>query len=148
MTRPAFVQLRSALLGTLVALAALLLAVFVAGPALRSLAGPPSGFGSDYTSAAAYVQAVVAQGVSLALSYFLFGLATRSRATIDGWQWAFGAANPFTVGLAYGLLRVARPDEWPYEYTAYHGWLLLAVFAPLLFAPCIYVGARLIRGHP
>lgn len=144
----AFAQLRPVLLGILVALAALLLAVLAAGPAFRSLAGPPAGFGSDYTSTAAYVQAVVAQCVSLALSYFLFGLATRNRATRGGWRWAFWAANPLTVGLAYWLLRLSRPDEWPYEYTAYHGWLLLALSAPLLFAPCIYFGARLIRRQP
>lgn len=118
---PAPGLLRSAMLGTLVALAALLMAVLVAGPALRSLAGPPAGFGSDYTSAAAYVQAVVAQGVSLALVDCRAGV------------W---------------LLRLSRADERPHEYTAYHGWLLLAVSAPVLFAPCIYIGARLIRRHP
>lgn len=141
----AFVQLRPVLLGTVVAVAALLMAVLAAGPAVRALAGPPAGFGSDYTSAAAYLQATVAQCVSLALSYLLFGWATRSRAIPGGWKWALWAANPLTVGLAYLLFRLSGPDDWPYEYTAYHGWLLLALAAPLLFAPCVYFGARMVR---
>lgn len=143
-----FVKLRPALLGTLVALVALVLAALAAGPALRFLVGPPVGFGSDYTSRTAYVQAVVAQCVSLALSYFLFGMAARNGVTTGGgWPWAFWAANPLTVGLAYWLLRLSRSPEWPYEYTSYHGWLVLTVLAPLLFAPCIYLGARLTRRH-
>ena len=136
-------QLRPALLGIAIALAALVLAVLAAGPVLRSIIGNPAGFGSDYTSVSAYVQAGVAQCASLALSYFLLGLVTRNRATTRLWQLALWAANPLTVGFAYWLLRLTRRDEWPYEYTAFHGWLVLAIAAPILFAPCIYFGARI-----
>ena len=146
MARVPFVQ--PFLLGTLVAVAALVLAVLAAGPALRSLTGPPPGFGSDYTSSAAYAQALLAQSVSLAISFLLLGIVARNRVSAGGWRWALWVANPLTVGVAYWLLRLARPIDWPYEYTAYHGWLLLAFVAPLIFAPCVYLGARLARKHP
>ncbi len=138
-------HLRALALGTIVAFVALILAVFAAGPAIRSLTGPPPGFTSDYTSRAAYVQAVIAQAVSMAFSFFVFGIAARKKSVNGRWRWALSAANPLTVGLAYWLVRLVRSAEWSYEYTAYHGWLLLVVLAPMVFAPCAYFGAHLAR---
>lgn len=141
------IQLRPLLLGTVVALAALVLATVAAGPALRALVGPPTGFDSDYTSTAAYVQAGVAQCISLAVAFFLFGIAARNAGTKGGWRWALWVANPISVGVAYWVFRLSRSGGWPYEYTAYHGWLVLMLVAPLLFAPCVHFGSHLLRKH-
>jgi hypothetical protein len=145
MTAPAI--LRHLFVGALVALVALALAVLAVGPALRSIVGSPPGFGSDYTSPTAYLQAVVAQCISMAVSFLIVGMVARRQATAGGWRWALWMANPLTVGIAYWLIRQIRSVDWPYEYTAYHGWLLLSFVSPLLFAPCVYLGARLARMH-
>ncbi len=139
--------LRHLIVGTLVALVALTLAVLAVGPALRSIAGSPPGFGSDYTSPTAYLQAVVAQCLAMAVTFLAVGMVASRQATAGGWLGALWMANPLTVGIAFWLIRQIRSVDWPYEYTAYHGWLLLSVVSPLLFAPCVYLGARFARMH-
>ena len=141
----AFERVWPVMLGITVALAALTLAVLAVGPILRSVVGLPAGFGTDVTSRGAYLQAVCAQVLSLAICFLVMGLIFQPGAKRDRWQWAFCAANPLTLGLAYWVFRRLGSDDWPYEYKALHGWLVITVIAPVIFAPCVYLGSRLIR---
>jgi hypothetical protein len=132
--------MRPMIFGALVSLVALTLAVLVAGPALRTLLGTPLGFGSDFTSREAINQATAAQCISLAFSFILLGLFDRIRTTSGKWRRAISYANPASVGLGYLLLRLARADIWPYEYISLPNGIRLALFAPLIFAPFVYLG--------
>lgn len=140
-----FIYLQLILLGTLVSLVALILAVAVVGPMVRTLIGAPPGFGSDFTSLEAYIQAGAVQCVSLSFLFFLFGLSARPRVVKSKWQRALGSANPLSVGLGYFLLRLISADIWPYEYTSYRNWMLLALLAPFILAPLVYLGILLNR---
>jgi hypothetical protein len=130
-------------LGTTAVVLALMLAVLTLGPVLRFVVGPPAGYGTDVTSRDAYVQALAAQLVSVVVVFLVLGTALGRRMTIRHWRSALWVANPLTVGIGYWIFRSISSANWPYEYKAYHGWLMLTILAPLILAPCVSLGARL-----
>jgi hypothetical protein len=137
-----------ATLGTAFTTTALALAVVAVGPTLRAILGPPAGYGSDVTSRSAYIQAVTAQLLCVAFGYFILGIVLSARLRQRERRWAWWAANPLTVGLAYWLFRLIAPSSWPYEYKAYQGWLVLTIVAPLILSRFASLGARLSQGRP
>ena len=136
-------RLWAALLGVAAVVAALMLAATAVGPLLRSVIGPPAGYGSDVTSRAAYFQALAAQLLCTIFVFLVLGITLGSRMGIVRWQSALWVANPITVGLAYWIFRHIASAGWPYEYRAYHGWLILTLLGPCVLVPCVTYGARL-----
>ena len=138
-------RLGDAVLGAAVVLIALLIAVVALGPLIRLIFGPPPGFGSDVTSMEAYVEAVLAQLLCVSLALVSFGATAGPRVIDRSWSCALSVANPVTVGLAYWVFRQVAAATWPYEYRAYHGWVVLTCLAPFALAPCVLLGAKVSR---
>ena len=138
-----------ALLAIVTTTSALFFTERVGGPIERAVLGVPAGFHEDFTSPAAYRQALLAQGASVALAFLLLG-------TIVGWRFnglsyktAVWAANPITVGVGFVAYKWAYhslhlPDYLP-EYDSPLIFVLFCIAAPLVFASCFYAGARLRR---
>lgn len=139
---PAAQRMTAAVLGMLTVLVALVLAALAAGPSLRAVLGPPAGFGSDVTSRDAYLQALAAQVICTALAFSLLGMLLGRWTSVRLWRSALWVANPLTVGMGYWLFRQISAPSWPYEYMAYHGWLVLSLLAPIVLAPFVCLGAR------
>lgn len=135
-------RVTAAVLGIMTVTAALIMAALTAGPSLRAALGAPAGFGTDVTSRDAYLQAVAAQAICTALALSLLGVLLGPWASLRRWRSALWVSNPITLGLGYWLFRQISLPSWPYEYTAYHGWVLLSLLAPILFAPFVCLGAR------
>lgn len=135
-------RLIAAIVGTIAIAGALAFAAWAGGPCLRAVFGPPAGFGTDVTSQKAYLQAVVAQISCSALALSFLGLFLGQWAGLHDWRSSLWISNPVTVGLGYWLFRQIAAPNWPYEYTAYHGWVVVSLLAPILFAPLVCMGAR------
>lgn len=136
-------KILAALLGSAVTLVGLILAALLVGPLLRAVMGLPAGYATDVTSRGAFLQAIVAQFLSVVLVFLICGMAMGSRLNIRRWQSASWVANPLSVGIGYWIFRQIPFADWPYEYRAYHGWLALIILAPLILAPCLSLGSRL-----
>src|SRR5437868_12103034 len=79
----------------------LLLAVYVVGPAVRRIFGAPLGFREHFTSPANFYQALVVQAMSLALAFFVFGIASERLSRTARYADAVWIANPATVGFGF-----------------------------------------------
>jgi len=79
---------------------ALFLAERLGGPLARAVLGPPAGFHEDFTSRAAYGQALLVQGMFVGLAFFLLGAIAGWRFRNLSYNHAMWVANPITVGVA------------------------------------------------
>lgn len=134
------------LLAICTTMVALLLAVLTGGPFTRAFFGVPVGFREHFTSYAAFRQALFVQVVVLSLAFWLLGIALGSRVSKTHFRWAMWAANPITVGVgfvAYKLIYQSLPLTHDVEYYNIRNGAILAITAPLVFAFCSLVGARL-----
>jgi hypothetical protein len=83
-------------------ISALFLGERVGGPLARAILGPPAGFHvEDFTSPAAYGQALLVQGVFVGLAFFLLGVTAGWRFKSLSYRDAVWAANPITVGVGF-----------------------------------------------
>jgi hypothetical protein len=135
------------LLGIVATIVALSLGVFVGGPLIRLLLGPPVGFHEDFTSMAAYRQALIVQFIFVALVFLLLGIALGQKVRDVHLAWTLWVANPITVGTGFVIYSVGyrslpggyRLDEY---YNVRNG-VFLAIAAPFLFGLCFRAGAHL-----
>ena len=130
---------------------ALLFAERVGGPVVRATLGTPAGFHEDYTSRAAYGQALLAQGVFVSLAFFLLGTVMGSRLKNLTYKHSVWVANPITVGLGFAAYRsiyhsLHLPDYLS-EYDSPTIFVLFCVASPVVFALCLYAGALVRRSH-
>ncbi len=129
---------------------ALFLAESIGGPLIRTILGPPAGFNSDFTSRAAYGQALLVQSATVGAAFFLLGVA--------GWRFssftyrhAVWVANPITVGLGFAAYKMAYHSlhlpDYLAEYDSPRIFLLFCIASPLVFAPCFFAGVKMRGSH-
>ena len=130
---------------TLIVCFTLMVSVFIVGPMVRHWLGEPRDFNRDYVSREALQQALVSQGVSLAVAFMLFGLSAKAWGSRQPLKWCLLAANPLTIGLGYGLYRFIAMSQGTAEYFGFFGWAWLSLLSPILFAPVAFLGTRIAR---
>jgi len=123
----------------------LLLAVYVVGPAVRKIFGAPQGFREHFTSPATFHQALVVQAISVALAFFVFGIASKRLLRTARYSEAVWIANPVTVGFGFAAYKwlyhaLYSPSYLP-EYDSPLMLLIFSLAAPVVFAGCFYLGA-------
>jgi hypothetical protein len=136
-------------LAVIVTIAALLFATFALGPLVRALLGVPAGFNEDFTSPAAYSQALFVQAISVGIGFLVFGGAIGAKAEEVGFRQSVWAVNPITVGVGFAAYKwiyhsLRSPNYLP-EYDSPSIFALFVVTAPVLFAFCLFGGAYLRR---
>ena len=137
-------------LSALIAIAATIPALFlgerVGGPLVRAILGPPAGFHEDFTSRAAYGQALLVQGVFVGLAFFLVGAVAARRFKSLSYRDAVWAANPVTVGVGFIAYKWAyhslHLSDYLAEYDSPQILVLFCFASPLVFALCLYAGAH------
>ena len=134
-------------LAVIVTLAGLLFATLALGPLVRALFGVPVGFNEDFTSPAAYDQALFVQAISVGIGFLIFGGAIGKTAERIGFRQALWVVNPITVGVGFAAYKwiyhsLRRPDYLP-DYDSPSIFALFVITAPLLFASCLFAGAYL-----
>jgi hypothetical protein len=132
-------------LAVMVTVAALLFATLALGPLVRALFGVPVGFNEDFTSPAAYDQALFVQAISVGIGFLIFGGAIGKTAERIGFRQALCVVNPITVGVGFAAYKwiyhsLGRPDYLA-EYDSPSIFALFVITAPLLFASCLSAGA-------
>jgi hypothetical protein len=130
---------------------ALFLAERVGGPVVRATLGTPAGFREDFTSRAAYGQALLAQGVFVSLAFFLLGTVMGPRLKGLTYKHSVCVANPITVGLGFAAYKsiyhsLHLPDYLS-EYDSPTIFVLFCIASPVVLALCLYAGARVRRSH-
>jgi len=135
----ALLALAFGILGTV---AGLYLAIHIVGPTIRAWLGVPPGFNVDYATREAWRQARSVQLLSLSAVFFLAGLASGVVKYPKPLAWSLWVANPFSVGFGYWLYQSFFSANSPGEYFGYVGLGLLALAAPFVFAPCMFLGIR------
>jgi hypothetical protein len=131
-------------LAVMVTVAALLFATLALGPLVRALFGVPVGFNEDFTSPAAYDQALFVQAISVGIGFLIFGGAIGKTAERIGFRQALWVVNPITVGVGFAAYKwiyhsLRRPDYLP-DYDSPSIFALFVITAPLLFASCLFAG--------
>jgi hypothetical protein len=124
------------LLGIGATVVGLLFGTFLGGPLVRAVVGVPAGFHEDFTSFAAYRQALIVQVISLGLVFLVVGafLSLKMRYERLIWLWM---ANPITVGLGFLIYRAIYRSLSPiYRLDEYYGvkdGVLLTIAALFFF---------------
>ena len=98
----------SALIAIGATISALFLGERVGGPLARAILGPPAGFHEDFTSRAAYGQALLVQGLFVGLAFFLVGAVAALRFKKLSYRDAVWTANPITVGVGFIAYKLAN----------------------------------------
>jgi len=133
-----------------VTISALFLAERVGGPLIRMILGPPAGFNSDFTSRAAYGQALLVQSVTVGAAFFLLGVVGR-RFSSFSYKHAVWVANPVTVGLGFAAYKIAYHSLHSLDYLAEYDspqiFLLFCIVSPVVFAPCFLAGVKVRGAH-
>ena len=132
--------------GILGTFAGLYLAIHIGGPIVRAWLGIPRGFNEDYATREAWWQARIVQLLSLSAVFFLVGLASGVVKYSKPLAWSLWVANPFSVGFGYWLYQSFFSARDPGEYFGYVGLGLLALAAPFVFAPFMFLGIW-VGGH-
>jgi len=127
-------------------ISALFLAERVGGPLVRAILGPPAGFHEDFTSRAAYGQALLVQTVFVGLAFFLLGKTAGWRFKSHSYRDAVWVANPITVGVSFIAYKLAyyslHLPDYLAEYASPQIFVLFCIASPLVFALCFYLGAH------
>lgn len=121
------------------------------GPLVRAILGPPAGFHEDFTSRAAYGQALLVQSVSVGFAFFLLGVAAGRRLMSLGYKNAVWVANPITVGIGFVAYKMAYHSlhlpDYLAEYDSPQIFVLFCVASPLVFALCFHAGVYVRRSR-
>jgi hypothetical protein len=132
-------------------ISALFLAERVGGPVARAILGPPAGFHEDFTSRAAYGQALLVQGIIVGFAFFLLGATAGPRFKSVGYKQAVWVANPMTVGMGFAAYKMAyhslHLSNYLAEYDSPQIFVLFCIASPLTFALCFYAGVHVRRSH-
>ncbi|MGB8010227.1 MAG: hypothetical protein WCF68_01325 [Terriglobales bacterium] len=136
----------SALIAIGATISALFLGERVGGPLARAILGPPAGFHEDFTSRAAYGQALLVQGLFVGLAFFLVGAVAALRFKKLSYRDAVWTANPITVGVGFIAYKLANHSlhlsDYLAEYDSPQIFVLFCIASPLVFALCLYAGAH------
>src|SRR5690348_12059261 len=92
-------KLLLSVVSTAMTVLALLLAVYVGGPAVRTIVGVPQGFREDFVSHAAFRQALLVQATVVGSAFFAFGIASRRLWRTPRYSDAIWIANSLAVGV-------------------------------------------------
>jgi hypothetical protein len=130
-------------------ISALFLGERLGGPLARAILGPPAGFHEDFTSRAAYGQALLVQTVFVGLAFFLLGTTAGWRFKSHRYRDAMWVANPITVGVGFIAYKMADHSlhlpDYLAEYDSPLIFVLFCIASPLVFAFSFYLGARCAR---
>lgn len=142
MTLPKKLSLASVAVG--ITVLGLFLALYVVGPAVRTIFGAPLGFREHFTSLANFLQTLFVQAVSVALAFFVFGIASKGLLRTKLYADAVWIVNPATVGFGFALYKwlyhsLHSPSYLP-EYDSPAMLVIFSLAAPV-FAGCFYLGA-------
>ena len=133
------------LLGAVVSVVALFIAVHLVGPVARTLFGEPVGYNQDHATRSAFTQATAVRVGSLAAAFLFVGLVLSKFGVRKSWAAAVAVANPVTVGFGYGVYQALWSGRYAGEYFGYGGLGMIALAAPLIFAPCLFMGLPIAR---
>jgi len=132
-------------------ISALFLAERVGGPLERAVLGAPAGFHEDFTSRAAFGQALLAQAVFVGLAFLLLGTIVGRRLKSLSYKNAVWVANPITVGVGFAAYKMAyhslNLSNYLAEYDSPEIFVVFCIASPITFALCFYAGANLRRLH-
>ena len=136
----------SALIAIGVTMSALFLGECVGGPLARAILGPPAWFHEDFTSRAAYGQALLVQGAFVGLAFFLVGALSHGDSKRSATEMLCGrrirsqlALASIAYKLAYHSLHLS---DYLAEYDSPQIFVLFCIASPLVFALCLYAGAH------
>lgn len=132
-------------LGIAVSFGALYLAVGAVGPAARAAFGDPFGYGQDYATRQAWLQAAAVRVLTSAIAFLVLGSFLADFPVRRPWAVALTIANPISVCVGYGLYQRLWSGVFAGEYFGYVGMAMMALAAPLIFAPCIRLGLLFFR---
>jgi hypothetical protein len=133
------------ILGVMVSVVALFIAVHLVGPASRALFGEPFGYDQDHATRSALTQATAVRVVSLAAAFVLVGVVLARFGVRRSWAVALVVANPVTVGFGYATYQALWSGRYAGEYFGYGGLGMIALAAPLVLAPCLFLGLQIAR---
>jgi len=130
----------------------LLLAERVGGPLARYIFGPPAYFREDFTSHSAFRQALLVQAVFVGFAFFALGSAAVRWNLINGsYKESVWGANPITVGVGCAAYKMAYHalsfSDRLAEYDNPAIFVLFIFASPVVFALCVYAGARVRRSR-
>ena len=121
-------------------------AVYSGGPAVRKVFGVPEGFQEDFTSLAAFRQALVVQAIAVSSVFYVLGIAARRTLRAARYSDVVWIANPLTVGLGFATYKSIYHALYPVgylpEYDSPAALLIFCLAAPAVFAGCFYLGAK------
>jgi hypothetical protein len=124
----------------------LLLATYAGGPAVRKAFGVPKGFREHFFSPAAFREAFAVQAITVGVAFFVLGIASRKLFREARYLDAVWIANPVTVGIGFStyksIYHALYPAGYFPEYDSPAALLILSLAAPVVFAGCLYFGAR------
>ena len=125
---------------------ALVLATYAGGPAVRKVFGVPKGFQEHFFSPAAFREALAVQAIAVGLAFFVLGIASRRPFREARYLDAVWIANPVTVGVGFAayksIYHALYPAGYFPEYDSPAALVILSLAAPVVFAGCLYLGAR------
>lgn len=131
-----------ALSGIAASMAASLMALYFAGPAARDWVGLPADLGTDHTSKAAVLQALLVHTVTAAALFFLLGLTAARWLGSISLRRGLLAANPLCVAAGFCAFRLVVGREQLAEYVGYQPWAYLSIIGWPVFVACVAVGSR------
>jgi hypothetical protein len=128
------------LLGTAVSFGALYMAARIVGPAVRAMFGEPFGYGQDYATSQAWLEATAVRVLTSGIAFLFVGMVLPSLAGRRPWVVALMIANPVSACIGYGIYQRVWSGAFAGEYFGYVGMAVIALTSPLIFAPCIRLG--------
>jgi hypothetical protein len=134
-------------LGVVISTGALFASVRLVGPAVRAALGQPSGYGQDYATRQVLLEATLVRMSSVATAFLILGAVLVRFGVRRSWVTALAIANPVTVGIGYALYQRLWSGDFTGEYFGFVGLSLISVAAPILFAPCVFLGLSIARHH-
>jgi hypothetical protein len=103
-------------------------------------------FQEHFFSPAAFREALAVQAIAVGVAFFVLGMASRRFFREARYSDAVWIANPVTVGIGFAtyksIYHALYPAGYFPEYDSPAALLMLSLAAPVVFAGCLYLGAR------
>jgi hypothetical protein len=131
------------LVGVGVSFTALFLAVSLVGPAARAIFGNPAGFGLDYATRSAWLEATAVRVISVGVLFLIVGALAAHFRLAGTWTKALLMANPLNVGVAYWFYQECWSGHFAGEYFGFMGMAVVALLAPILSVLSFMTGFRI-----